>query len=127
MTPIQLRLFISNNDDTVKVYSLASGTLVTLVRCPVAINYCSLSPSGRYLACVGDNRHTYLYESTPTGLSDGGGCQFKEQGHVPHRVLVIWCLMPAIPAVFQLSALFLVRNGVSPRCIRRSLVSAAHA
>ncbi|GAB4818511.1 hypothetical protein N2152v2_005557 [Parachlorella kessleri] len=62
-----LRLFISNNDDTVKVYSLASGTLVTLVRCPVAINYCSLSPSGRYLVCVGDNRHTYLYESTPTG------------------------------------------------------------
>lgn len=40
---------------------------MSLVRCPVAINYCSLSPSGRYLLCVGDNRHAYLYEATGSG------------------------------------------------------------
>lgn len=46
-TTLQLRLFVCNNNDTVKVYGLASGTLVTMLRCPVAINYCALSPSGR--------------------------------------------------------------------------------
>lgn len=44
---LQLRLFVCNNDDTVKVYGLASGALVTMLRCPVAINYCALSPCGR--------------------------------------------------------------------------------
>lgn len=61
----QVRLFVCNNDDTIKVFGLASGALVTMLRCPVAINYCALSPNGRYLVCVGDNRHTYLYQATP--------------------------------------------------------------
>ena len=43
----QLRLFVCNNDDTIKVYGLQGGTLATVLRCPVAINYCALSPSGR--------------------------------------------------------------------------------
>eukprot|EP00887_Chlorella_sp_A99_P001147 scaffold14.g1147.t1 len=62
-----LRLFVCNNDDTVKVYSLSSGALHAMVRCPVAINYCALSPGGRHLVCVGDNRHTYLYQAGPAG------------------------------------------------------------
>ena len=45
--PVQLRLFVCNNDDTIKMYSLSGGTLATVLRCPVAINYCALSPSGR--------------------------------------------------------------------------------
>ncbi|PSC76429.1 WD40 repeat [Micractinium conductrix] len=61
----QLRLFVCNNDDTVKVYGLASGALVTMLRCPVAVNYAALSPCGRHLVCVGDNRHTYLFAATP--------------------------------------------------------------
>ena len=44
---LQLRLFVCNNDDTIKVYGLSGGTLATVLRCPVAINYCALSPSGR--------------------------------------------------------------------------------
>lgn len=79
----QLRLFVCNNDDTIKVYGLASGALATMLRCPVAINYCSLSPGGRHLVCVGDNRHTYLYQATPvcyrqvsvfTEAGDAGMC-----------------------------------------------------
>ncbi|KAI7835493.1 hypothetical protein COHA_010610 [Chlorella ohadii] len=79
----QLRLFVCNNDDTIKVYGLSGGTLATVLRCPVAINYCALSPSGRHLVCVGDNRHTYLYQATPaayrqcgvfTEASDAGMC-----------------------------------------------------
>lgn len=62
----QLRLFVCNNDDTIKVYGLSSGALVSILRCPVAINYCALSPAGGHLVCVGDNRHAYLYLSTPS-------------------------------------------------------------
>jgi hypothetical protein len=47
-----MRLFVCNNDDTVKVYGLASGALLTMLRCPVAINYCALSPSGRWVGRV---------------------------------------------------------------------------
>jgi hypothetical protein len=89
---MQLRLFISNNDDTVKVYSLSSGTLVTLVRCPVAINYCSLSPSGRYLVCVGDNRHTYIYEATAAGERSTSPA-WKLPG-IPPALLMCGCLKP---------------------------------
>lgn len=137
-----LRLFVCNNDDTVKIFTLASGNLHTLVRreapfapcpmcqsahlslwvavpvparwrwrgalaaccrvqqaaaawrteeketaprslsmrlplllpppllqvrCPVAINYCALSPGGKHLVCVGDNRHAYMYQAAPAG------------------------------------------------------------
>lgn len=62
-----LRLFLCNNDDTVKVFSLESGAMECVVRCPVAINHCALSPDGQRMVCVGDNRHTYLYQATPTG------------------------------------------------------------
>jgi hypothetical protein len=68
----QLRLFVCNNDDTIKVYGLQGGALATVLRCPVAINYCALSPSGRHLVCVGDNRHTYLYQATPAAYRQCG-------------------------------------------------------
>ena len=63
----QHRLFVCNNDDTVKIFSLSVGTLVSVVSCPVAINHCALSPDGKNMVCVGDNRHTYVYIATPTG------------------------------------------------------------
>ncbi|KAH7620301.1 putative Uncharacterized protein C4G3.03 [Nannochloris sp. 'desiccata'] len=63
----QQRLFVCNNDDTVKIFSLSTGTLISTVHCPVAINHCALSPDGKNMVCVGDNRHTYVYVATPTG------------------------------------------------------------
>ena len=63
----QRRLFICNNDDTVKIFSLTIGALVSMVRCPVAINHCALSPSGELMVCVGDNRNTYVYQATSVG------------------------------------------------------------
>jgi len=59
-----LRLFVCNNDDTIKIFSLAMGSLVSMVSCPVAINHCALSPRGTHLVCVGDNSHTYVYQAT---------------------------------------------------------------
>lgn len=64
-----LKLHVCNNDDTVKIFSLSpsSATCTAVVRCPVAINYCAVSPDGYQLAAVGDNRHCYVYSATPSG------------------------------------------------------------
>jgi WD40 repeat protein len=85
-----LRLFVCNNDDTVKIFSVRDGALAGVVRCPVAINHCALSPDGALLAAVGDNRHTYVYKATPTGYrvvkvyteaTDAGmGCDWSPGG-----------------------------------------------
>ena len=79
-----LRLFVSNNDKTVKVYSLPSMAPITTLSFPVAINYASLSPDGKYLVAVGDSNQTYLhhaqgssgYQRTRTfsEASDSGMC-----------------------------------------------------
>jgi WD40 repeat protein len=63
----QQRLFVCNNDDTVKVFSLSTGSLVSTVLAPVAVNHCAVSPNGQFMVCVGDSPHTYLYLATPTG------------------------------------------------------------
>lgn len=67
ISPGDLRLFVCSNDKTVKVYRLPSMSQITAVRLPVAVNYCASSPDGQYLACVGDNPTTVVYESTSTG------------------------------------------------------------
>lgn len=64
----QLRLFVSNNDRTVKVFDLPSMRLMSTISCPVAVNYAALSPDGNYLACVGDSGATHIYRAAPTGL-----------------------------------------------------------
>jgi len=61
-----LKLFVCNNDDTIKVYRLPSMELVETIHCTVPINYCSLSPDGQYLACVGDSNDVHLYRCSRT-------------------------------------------------------------
>jgi hypothetical protein len=63
----RLRLFVCNNDNTIKTLSLATGRVVGVVRAPCAINYCCLSPDGRQLVAVGDNRSVLVYQATPAG------------------------------------------------------------
>jgi hypothetical protein len=63
----QLRLFVSNNDHTVKVFALPSMRLMSSITSPVAINYAALSSDGEHLACVGDSEETHLYRAAPSG------------------------------------------------------------
>mmetsp|Transcript_17434 Transcript_17434/g.49023 ORF Transcript_17434/g.49023 Transcript_17434/m.49023 type:complete len:334 (-) Transcript_17434:439-1440(-) len=57
----ELKLFVCNNDDTIKVVRLPTMEVAATIHCAVPINYCSLSPDGQYLACVGDSHDVYLY------------------------------------------------------------------
>ena len=62
-----LRLFVCNNDSTIKIFSLDRGVLLGTVACPAAANHCALSPDGNSLVAVGDDRHTYMYNAEPSG------------------------------------------------------------
>lgn len=63
------RLFVCNNDNTIKVYNLLGDmhAPVTSVRCPTPINYAALSKGLGLLACVGDCPKTMLYKATESG------------------------------------------------------------
>eukprot|EP00191_Tetraselmis_sp_GSL018_P012966 CAMPEP_0177587326 /NCGR_PEP_ID=MMETSP0419_2-20121207/5578_1 /TAXON_ID=582737 /ORGANISM="Tetraselmis sp., Strain GSL018" /LENGTH=257 /DNA_ID=CAMNT_0019077341 /DNA_START=599 /DNA_END=1372 /DNA_ORIENTATION=- len=62
------RLFVSNNDKSVRVFSLPRMALIDHIQAlPAAVNYSALSPDARHLAFVGDCDHTFIYAATPTG------------------------------------------------------------
>ncbi|KXZ46711.1 hypothetical protein GPECTOR_41g675 [Gonium pectorale] len=59
----RLLLYACNNEYVVKVYSIEPHSLAAnaAFRTPVPINYCALSPDGRFLSCVGDCSETMVY------------------------------------------------------------------
>ena len=56
------RIYICNNDETIKVYSLPDLQRITSINLPTAVNYASISPDGTKLIAVGDSPQVYLYE-----------------------------------------------------------------
>ncbi|KAJ3199816.1 hypothetical protein HDU82_000126 [Entophlyctis luteolus] len=63
----QARLFICNNDETIKVYDLPGLQRLASISLPTAVNYTSVSPDGTKLCAVGDSNQVYLYEVTGQG------------------------------------------------------------
>ncbi|KAI8468743.1 MAG: WD40-repeat-containing domain protein [Monoraphidium minutum] len=64
-----VRLFVCNNDSTVKVYALPSMTAVTVIRTGVPINYAALSPDGQSLVCAGDTPTVLVYSAHESGYT----------------------------------------------------------
>ncbi|KIW74433.1 hypothetical protein Z517_12373 [Fonsecaea pedrosoi CBS 271.37] len=60
-TPDEPVVLISNNDKTVKIYSLAQRQVLTTLRHPAPINFAALSPDSTILAAVGDSDRVYFY------------------------------------------------------------------
>ena len=56
------RIYICNNDETIKVYSLPDLQRITTINLPTAVNYASISPDGTKLIAVGDSPQVFLYE-----------------------------------------------------------------
>jgi len=68
----QLRLYVCNNDQSVRVFALAAMRPLARIATPTPSNYCALAPGGGLLACVGDAPDrgapaVYLYRPTPAG------------------------------------------------------------
>ena len=56
------RLLISNNDETIKIYSLPSLTHISNLTMPTAVNYSAVSPDGGKMVAVGDSKQGWLFE-----------------------------------------------------------------
>lgn len=53
---------LTNNDRTVRVYSLLQGVETTVLHMPFSMNHATISPDGKSLAAVGDKNCVFLYK-----------------------------------------------------------------
>lgn len=60
-TPDEPVVLISNNDKSVKIYSLAQRQVLTVLPHPVPMNFAALSPDSTVVAAVGDSDKVYFY------------------------------------------------------------------
>ncbi|KAL7747265.1 hypothetical protein RI367_007318 [Sorochytrium milnesiophthora] len=61
------RLYVCNNDETIKIYSLPDLQRITSISLPTAVNNLSVSPDGRKMVAVGDSNQIFLYDITSSG------------------------------------------------------------
>ena len=64
----------TNNDHTVRIYSLTQSRELETLRFPFAMNHATISPDGSLLVAVGDEPHAYFYRRVAAGrvqLDDG--------------------------------------------------------
>jgi len=65
--PYGTRLYICNNDETIKIYTLPGLQRVEFISLPTAVNYASVSPDGRKMVAVGDSNQVFLYDISNSG------------------------------------------------------------
>ncbi|KAF2727785.1 hypothetical protein EJ04DRAFT_581795 [Polyplosphaeria fusca] len=53
---------LTNNDKTVRVYSLTHNLEMTVLDLPFAMNHATISPDGQVLLAVGDQNHAFFFE-----------------------------------------------------------------
>ncbi|KAF8441829.1 WD40-repeat-containing domain protein [Terfezia claveryi] len=56
---------LTNNDKTVRVFSLAQNCVQATLHLPISTNHASMSPDGKHLVVVGDSTKVYFYHSNP--------------------------------------------------------------
>lgn len=56
------RLLVSNNDETIKVYSLPDFQKLKTLEFPTAVNHTAISPDGKSMVAVGDTNQIFLYD-----------------------------------------------------------------
>lgn len=62
---------LSNNDKTVKIYSLAQRKVVAELLHPFQMNYALVSPDSNVLAAVGDGNRAFFYRRKPSKRPSG--------------------------------------------------------
>ena len=58
----------TNNDKTVRVYSLTYGVEDTVVELPFPMNHATISPNGDFMVAVGDYHQAYFFYRDPTNM-----------------------------------------------------------
>ena len=70
----ELLAVLTNNDHTVRIYSLTQSRELDTLHFPFAMNHATISPDGSLLVAVGDEPHAYFYRRVAAGkvqLDDG--------------------------------------------------------
>jgi len=62
---------LTNNDKTVRVYSLTQNLELSVLDFPFAMNHASISPDGQMLVAVGDSPRAYFFEYCNASKSSG--------------------------------------------------------
>jgi WD40 repeat protein len=61
------RLYVCNNDETIKVFELPSMQRLNEVKVPFAVNNVSLSPDGKFAVAAGDSSQVIVFALNPQG------------------------------------------------------------
>lgn len=86
-------VLISNNDRTVKIYSLAQRQILTTLPHPVPMNFSAMSPDATILAAVGDSDMVYFYQRRVAEIDDPDSK--IPAGYVKYDWVLLAC--PTIP------------------------------
>lgn len=84
---------LTNNDKTVRVYSLTQDREITKLEFPFPMNHATISPDGHLLVAVGDYHHCFFFERVrkmPTGSSG----KSNEANYVTN--LYEWCELTVV-------------------------------
>ncbi|KAF2836048.1 hypothetical protein M501DRAFT_997274 [Patellaria atrata CBS 101060] len=65
-TPDEVVAILTNNDKTVRIYSLTQSKETEVLELPFPMNHATISPNGRLLVAVGDYQQAYFYERGKT-------------------------------------------------------------
>ena len=76
-------LYFSNNDKSVRIFSLTQSRLLETLKFPIPMNHASISPDGKLLLAVGDRHTAFFYRRVrlPSALSDGVSSYAKYEWH----------------------------------------------
>lgn len=64
---------ITNNDKTVRIYSLSQGLEITVLNLPWPVNHATISPDGQMLVAVGDYQQAFFFEKLKMSSASRSG------------------------------------------------------
>jgi hypothetical protein len=64
--PDEVVAVLTNNDKTVRIYSLSQNLELAVLDLPVAMNHATISPDGQMLVAVGDQQSGFFFENIHT-------------------------------------------------------------
>ncbi|CAO3614577.1 unnamed protein product [Cunninghamella blakesleeana] len=62
-----IRLLVSNNDSTIRIFSVPLLQLIDTINFRTAVNHCSVSPDGSMMVSVGDDNNIHLFKLNANG------------------------------------------------------------
>ncbi|KAI8938526.1 hypothetical protein NX059_004412 [Plenodomus lindquistii] len=88
----QIVAVLTNNDKTVRVYSLTQNLELCVLDLPFAMNHATISPDGQMLVAVGDSPTAYFFEYCNVSKAS----DYKHQDGTIHSLSPEWTLLEQV-------------------------------